>query len=72
LKGLKGKSYWVTYNSSQDGESFFLIRDGETSGLLQLKVDGYVYANACYTFDIENNTTKPPGWPQPMAMEKTH
>ncbi len=72
LKGLKGESYWVTYNSSQDSESFFLIRDGETSGLLPLKVNGYIYANVCYTFDIEHNTTKPSGWRQPIATEKTH
>ena len=72
LKGLHGATYWVTYNDHVKGESFFLIRDGGKKGLLELKLDGYVSSNVCYAVDIEHNTTKPTGWPQPIVTETTH
>jgi hypothetical protein len=69
LKGLRGASYWVTYDEQERSESFLLVRRTGDNEPVHLKIDNYPSYNLCYAVDVEHNTTKPPNWPQPIAME---
>jgi hypothetical protein len=73
LVGLRGQHYWLTYDDSKNGESFFLSREEEGEAMdrepLELKLNSF--GGVCYLFDLEHNTTKPPGWHTPIESRSS-
>jgi hypothetical protein len=71
LKGLHGEHYWLTYDDSKNGESFFLSPVHKANNQpLELKPNDF--QGVCHLFDIEHNTTKPPSGHGPIERGRAN
>jgi hypothetical protein len=70
LRGLDGKQFWLTYDDSKDGETFFFVRQDKVNKRVRLNINRL--NGRCYLFDIEHNRTKPPGWHQPIQPKNSN